>query len=408
MEESQLILHVGLPKGGSSALQTALSQTPELTSGTGRQLRYTALRQAGGQQTLLKGRALSLAARRSAYGYATWPNIRPGDADSPVFDWLPKVMEAGRRDGTVPIASCEGWVNQPDLFAAHLQRWGNPRVEVVAFLRPPVDWMNASYWQWGIWNVPSLDLWLRRGNLPYNFGLDLERWAQIPNLRLRLAGARPDVVQKFSALYDVNLPGASSSNSSSPPALIGFLLRNREFRPSGHDASSEFVVQRWCPPVPGRKLWAVQAAHVWALRQAVARNRAALQRIAAAEELEDIFSDARWQDERLYHSEIRLGPSVLDDRAEMAALHDALCEGATRACVAAGLKVPDWPGCPSAAADLDQWDATLRKPMEALLAADRNLRQSQGASFGAALGQRLGLRLARSVRGALPRIFRGA
>lgn len=400
MSEGHLILHVGMPKAGSSALQTALSRTPELITASGQRLRYTALSLSGGRQSLLQGRALSLAARRSPYGYATWPNIPPGEADSPVFGALRRAMAQGHRDGAVPIASCEGWITQPDLFAAHLARWGNPPVEVVAFLRPPVDWLNAAYWQWGIWNVPSLDLWLRRKHLPYDFGLDLEAWARIPNLQLRLAAARPDVVRKFSGFYGVDLPGAPGGNSSSPPALIGFLLRNRAFRPSGHDASTEFVVQRWCPPLPGRKPWAVAPPQVRALRPVVARNRAALQRIASEEEQRDIFADVRWQAERPYHAEILLGLSVLDDRAEMAALQAALREGAARACAAAGMALPALPGCPSAVADLAQWDAALRPPLEALLAADRSLRRAQGAPVAAALG--------RGMRLVLPQRFRGA
>ncbi|WP_226629344.1 hypothetical protein [Alloyangia pacifica] len=378
--ESHLILHVGMPKAGSSALQTALSRTPDLTTASGQRLRYSALYQGGGRQSLLFGQQVVTAGRRSAYGYATWPNLWPGAVTETVFDNLRKVMEVGQQQGFAPIASCEGWISYPDLFAEHLARWGNPPVEVVAFLRPPVDWMNAAYWQWGVWNTSTLEAWMKRSNLPYAFGLDLERWAQIPNLRLRLGNARPDVVRKFAEFYECDLPSTASSNSSSPPALIGFLLRNREFRATGHAAATEFVIQRWCPPVTARKLWAVRPRHIRDLRETVEANREALRRIASAAQMQDILADARWTSEEPYLEDLRAGPSALSDRAELAALHAALLEGTRRACRTAEMAVPALPGCPSAAAPVTEWDAALRPLLEALLKADLAVRQAAGRS----------------------------
>ena len=398
-DDCELILHVGLPKGGSSALQTALSMTPDLTSASGRQLRYTALRQRGGLISIRYGEDLSCDARRSPYGYVSWPNMKAGDAASPVFEALGKVMAAGREGGFVPIASCEGWVSRPNIFARQLQMWGHPRVEVVAFLRPPLDWVNAAYWQWGIWHQPDLDLWLKRGNLPYEFGPVLERWSTIPNLRLRLGNARPDVVAKFSEFYGVDLPNALSSNTSSPPALIGFLLRNRQFRSSGHDASTEFIFQRWCPPVEGRKPWAIRARHVWQLRPMVQRNRAALQRIASEAELADIFSDARWTDESRYHGALREGVSALDDRTEMAGLRESLLEGLHRACAAVGRPMPAVPDCPGEGASTREWDDMFCPLMEALLRADLAVREVQG-------GRELRGLKARMMR-SFPKLFGG-
>ena len=378
--ESHLILHVGMPKAGSSALQTALSRTPDMTTGSGQRLRYSALYQGGGRQKILFGKQVVTAGARSAYGYATWPNLRPGAATETVFDNLRKVMEMGQREGFVPIASCEGWISHPELFAEHLARWGNPPVEIVAFLRPPVDWMNAAYWQWGVWNVPTLDAWMKRSNLPYTFGLDLERWAQIPNLRLRLGNARPDVLGKFAGFYGVDLPDTASSNSSSPPALIGFLLRNRQFRATGHAAATEFIIQRWCPPVAARKPWAVRPRQIRDLRETVEVNREALRRIASAPQLQDILADPRWTSEKPYLEELRAGLSGLSDRAELAALYASLLEGAQRACRKAGRRLPAMPSCPSEAAPVAEWDAALRPLLETLLKADLAVRQAAGQS----------------------------
>ncbi|TKW66718.1 MAG: hypothetical protein DI616_09515 [Paracoccus denitrificans] len=384
-----LILHVGLPKAGSSALQTALGQSPDLVTASGQRLRYTVLRQSGGRLGIIDGRDLTLATRRSAFGYATSPNTLPAEIDSPVFDKLRKVMHQGERDGVVPILSSEGWVRRPDLFATHLARWGNPNVEVVAFLRPPVEWFNASFWQWGIWNEPDIDRWLQRTNQPYDFGLHLQKWAEIPNLRLRLASARPNVVQKFADLFALNLPGASSSNRYSPPALLGFLLRNRQFRPSAHDAEAEFIFQRWCPPMKTRRPWALQRRHVEQLLPTVTANRAALQRIATEAEQADIFADAGWDVATGCQQETDQGLSPLDDRAELAMLFASLVEGVSRASRAAGITPPQPPRRPSEDSEIARWDDALRPLMHALLRADAGVRAALWPRARLHLGMRL-------------------
>lgn len=390
-----LILHVGAPKCGSTALQNALSMTPDLVDAGGRKLRYTAWRQIGKVGTALYGRDLTLTAQASPYGYATWPNFRPDDEAAAVFAGLDRVRRRGLNTGHIPIVSCEGWISRADTFAGHLARWGHPPVEVVALLRPVVEWNNSAFWQWGIWNVPSLDTWLNRGNLPYRFGPQLEAWARIPNVRVRFAWAQPDAVAQFAQWQNVILPGASTHNTSSSPPLVGVLMRHRRLRPNGHDAATEFIVQRWCPPVAGRRLWAVLARHVHQLRPTTRDNLAALRRIATDTAMQQMCEESRWQEEERHHAEIRAGVSPLNDRAQMAALHASLGVGLTRLAAAAGHPPPCLPPCPNAQNDLSEWDAVLVAMLDSLVEQDSLLRTRlrQGA-WGARL--RLGEMLSRA------------
>lgn len=397
----QLILHVGAPKCGSSALQAALSATPDLVDTEGRRLRYTMWRQAGGLDGVLHGRDLTLIAKASAYGYASWPNFPPGDVDAPVLAALDGLRQAGLRRGYVPTVSCEGWISRPRVFATQLARLGYPPVEVVAFLRPVVDWTNAAFWQWGIWNVRTLDQWLARGNMPYRFAHDLELWSQIPNVRLRIAPARPDVVARFAAWQGVTLPPAPGGNASSSPALVGVLLRHRRLRPNGHEAAVEFVVQRWCPPVPGRRPWAVLARHVQKLRPVAASTWATLQRLVPEADLAHFESDPRWVREQPYHPEVKAGISPLNDPEQLAGLHVSLESGLQRLAEAEGAPTPDLPTCPAPDAEIAEWDRGLVRMLDALVEGDARWRAAAWRGGGLA---GLRLRLAGALTSGLSRV----
>jgi hypothetical protein len=370
----QLILHVGAPKCGSTALQNALSLSPDLVNTRGQKLRYTAWRQMGRIGAALYGQDVVQAAQASAYGYVSWPNFRSDDPAVAVFARLDRVRRKGLDSGHIPIASCEGWISRAEVFAPHLARWGHPPVDVVALLRPVVEWNNSAFWQWGIWNVPSLDSWLTRGNLRYSFGRDLEAWSKIPNVRVRFAWAQPDAVAQFAQWYGVDLQPALTRNTSSSPPLVGVLMRHRRLRRGGHDAATEFVVQRWCPPVAGRKLWSVMARHVHQLRPVTQDTLNALRRVASDDQMRAICADRRWVEEERHHGKILKGVSPLNDHTQLAGLHASLAAGLERIAQVARQPAPAVPPCPDAQAELTEWDAVLVIMIDLLLEADRKLR----------------------------------
>lgn len=372
----EMILHVGAPKCGSSALQTALSATPDLCGADGTRYRYTTAYSIGGSWRVNEGWRLRLGARATPYGYGSWPNLGPRVDTDAVMAALVATHARGRRRGHVPIVSNEGWINHHVAFARMLADMGHPPVDVVVFLRPVIDWVNAAFWQWGVWHTNTLDAWMARGNMRYSFAEDIAAWAQIPNVRLRVRGQRPDVVAKFADLYDHSLEAERTSNAASSAILTGVLLRNRRFRPDGHSGAIEFIVQRWCPPIPGRKLWAVLARHVHALRP---------QRLAALETLEavldpadmaDILDDPRWRREALYHPEIAAGVTPLNDPALFRPLYDALVAGVDAAAQAAGVPPPDLPPRPAAGSDIATWDNAICPVLETLSQLDARVRSA--------------------------------
>ncbi len=372
-----MILHIGAPKCGSSALQTVLSMTPDLRDKAGNIYRYTAIQSTSGEYDVCYGRAVCRRALFSPYGYVTSPNFGPAVIAANVFHAIHKTLKAGQSKGFTPILSCEGWIAHHALFARALADWGYPPVDVVVFLRPVVDWTNAAFWQWGIWNTQDMDRWLARNKMGYRFGQDVVAWAQIPNLRVSVRPMRPDVISAFGQLYDLPLQLEKRSNTASSSALIGFLLRNRSFRPTGHDASTEFVVQRWCKPIEHpAKLWALKPKHLRSLRPVVNDTLTSLRQVMPSQAFASLVRDPRWTSEEPYHSDILAGLTDLDDPVPYAAFYEELCAGVRRATDLSGLKsleCPSPPGCDASVAD---WDRAIAPVLDRLLYADARVRHN--------------------------------
>lgn len=371
MSAPDLVLHLGAPKCGSSALQAALTARPDhAATGDRAALRYVAGERRKTRVALISGPALRKQGARSPYQYRCWPNVGPRADPAPLFAAIRQALDRGRRGAYVPILSCEGWIAHPERFAAALADMGHPRVDAVAYLRPPLEWINAAWWQWGVWTVRSLDAWLDLGTMTYRFGALLAHWAAIPNLRLHVRPARPDAVADFATLCGLDLPPAQTGNGAVPPSLIGFFLRNRRFRPTPHAAASEFVYQRWCPPTAEPRPWAVLARHVHRLRPHVAETRAQIAPLLDEAGRAALFADPRWTHEAPYHPAILAGPSRLHHAETLPGLDAALRAGVARVAGRRGAAIPALPAPPPPGAGVEQWDPVLAQLFEALLAQD--------------------------------------
>lgn len=385
MTEPKLILHVGAPKCGSSALQSALTRSPDLQDGAKRDFRYVATRYRPGLSAkgpiLCYGAAVQRDGIRSRFGFVSFPDL-PNIAPRVMQHAIEKIINHGLDRGHIPIISNEGWITRHAAFAEILETLGHPPVDVVAFLRPPLEWLNASFWQWGVWSTPNLTTWVDRSAMTYSFGLDLEAWSRIPNVRMKVGTSKPDIVNHFATLYDVRLEAGPTRNISSPPALIGFLLRNRRFRPHAHEPQVEFIFQRWCPNAGGRSPWAVSAADVHRFRPTVALNIAALRRVLPPKDCDRLFADPRWLQETCFHEELWAGMTPLDTPGDLPPLLDNLEQGVAQAAQVAGDSPPPAIRWPSANAGLADWDQVLAATMDQLLHYDASAREKMARGRG--------------------------
>lgn len=385
MTDPVAIIHVGAPKCGSSALQTALSLAPVLRDGAGRRLVYTASQPLlRNRQIVVEGHLAALTAWRSPFGYVSWPNEWPRADNAALRNALHRrLSQAARGRGPVPILSSEGWITPPAALVSVLAELGHPPVAVTAFLRPPVAWLNAAWWQWGVWAQPSLDDWMaRQPHAGFTQGLALERWAAIPNVALRVQSTRPDVIAKFAALHGLDLPRPrAASNSQASAALVGLMLRHRGLRPGPHNSRLDFIVQRWCPPVAGPSLWAVMARHRARLAPSIAANRAALARALRPDDLADVLAGGGWDGADGAAHRLPTAAPVLHRRDLARALCAALAQGVARA--EAGQPAPALPDPPAPGAMLGVIDAQALALVARLRDADARHRAHAAGAAGA-------------------------
>lgn len=376
-DQPRLILHVGAPKCGSSALQAALSATPVLKMPSGRRMTYLSARRGRrGNWSVLKGMPVQISARRAPHGYAVWPNPQDDESAAALRSLRDGVWAGGRKD--LPILSHEGWIGLADSFAAQHPQWfdepASGPVEIFASARPPIDWLNAAYWQWGVWTGLDFGRWLDRGGMPYTLGAALTRWAALPNTRVTLR-ITSDIVSAFAQHFGVPLQPPKAGNPTSPTALIGFLMRNRRYRKTVHDSGIEFVVQRWCE-VPGdTKPWAILPRHLYRIGEALDADVAKLFALLPKDEGAAIrAADPRWVSDAPYHDRFIAGPTRLDDPEELAQLYIALGRGVAQAAEATGRPMPQLQPVLGTRASVHAWDVAVARALEHLIALDEAYR----------------------------------
>jgi hypothetical protein len=257
----RLIIHAGAPKCGSSALQTALSHHPDITGSDGTRYAYCAVTPSGDVHA---GDEIRRRAMRSAFGYVASCNHPTEQEEANAFKAAAEKLARLREARGVPILSSESWAYQADRFReSGLVAAAGGGAHVILFIRPPVDWINSAWWQWGVWSAPNVDRFLRRAFLQTRWHAHAAAWAKVEGVaRVTLRLAADDVVGRFFRLLPAPAPAAGRENSGIPPAFLSFLLRNRSYRDTAHTPQVEFIVARHLQQTRAALLWCLSHDHV--------------------------------------------------------------------------------------------------------------------------------------------------
>jgi hypothetical protein len=258
---TRVILHVGMPKCGSSALQAALSLCPDLHGPDGTDARYVAIRSEG---SVSCGRSL----RRIALYASSGALVGARAAQLAQFSERRFALLRARLGwigrGKRLLMSNEGWGNEYEAFAAgrFLPRLGL-EAEVVLYVRPQVEWCNSAWWQWGAWGSREFAVWLERRIPRMQWGDVAQGWRAVPgvvSVRARLLPS--SVVGDFCALVGLQPPSEQVVNSSQPGVVLRLLQRHPELRAGQHDAATEFALGRHLRFEGARTPWVMDRSSV--------------------------------------------------------------------------------------------------------------------------------------------------
>lgn len=289
------ILHIGFGKTGTSALQGYLSRHPVVDAP--QRHRYVAIH--GGR--VLHGDEMAEAAAAAPAGYvASIPHLWERDDLEDVVGRLAAAVPADCR----PILSQEGWGRRGGACreADGLRRLGL-RAQVVAWVRPQIEWFNSAWWQVWAWRgdlespADLLRQW-RDGWRPgfMRWRTMLDAWAANPavdGVTARLY--RRDTIADFFALLGAPPPAPDAAavvNRSLAPVHIR-LLRCAPGLRRQHTPQIDWRLQKLLPS-PEPSPWMLTPDDMQRIVDGCRADNERLAALLAPEQAEEMRRDPRW------------------------------------------------------------------------------------------------------------------
>lgn len=246
MPELPIVLHVGAPKAGSSALQHDLTWNPRrpVAGRPGTTAEYVAIDALGSP---LRGDSLDAFASLYAARYAASADLATlARLDPERRRQVAATLAALRAEGTIPVLSYEMWLHAAAADVVAFATMLGAPLHVVAYVRDPVSWLRSLYWQRRGRGHDSTAVWLEK-KLPDALWIDaLSTWGAAPNvIRLDVRLTDRSVPEDFAALVGyAPTPADRPVNGTLCGEMARFMLR-RELTPALCASEMRFAWERW-------------------------------------------------------------------------------------------------------------------------------------------------------------------
>lgn len=286
-----LVLHIGAGKCGSSSLQASLSAQPVLHGADGRTYEYFAI--IGGGK-VLRGNDITANARSSIHSYTSSIDLGAPQNAAHIAQGLKTILAFEGEN--IPLLSNEGWVNRPKVFAEEIiPHLGRCDIRAILYIRPPLDWLNSAWWQWGAWTGLDFETWATASSRHILWARLVRLWHEMDNVsQVDIRLATTDVVADLGGVLKADLPKAEIANSSSDRLYLRMLQRHRVLRPDPHQSALDFVFGKWAPGPKEPTPWVIPEDFGTQVLEKARPNYETLLRRVSPEIAQQIKDDPRW------------------------------------------------------------------------------------------------------------------
>ena len=198
------------------------------------------------------------AAASKLYGCSTSVNAKAIASISPLkLKGLSKQLSEVSGAGGRVVLSYEGWINDSEIFnKSRILSKSKVKSEVICYIRPPVEWINSAWWQWGAWAEVPFQYWIN-GTLRYACWYDrVMAWNEVDGVEKVTVHLLPkDIVSDFCQILGIPPIQTSRSNAGLPASVLRLYQKSKQLRSGPHNSAIDFMLAHYLKESGDPALW---------------------------------------------------------------------------------------------------------------------------------------------------------
>lgn len=313
----RILLHVGAPKCGSSALQKFLSFNPILETTSG--IRYFYLARDPVTGKIISGKKLPYMAKSCVTGYLNLGNGNLRDH----FDNLNLSEKYGfdpEKDILVVSSEWFFFCNHTvdaDRFIRTFFKGYHVFVDLLIYIRPQVQLINSGWWQWAAWGNSTIDEYIELCTTDWHaYEPLIKKYKEVPYVKNTFVRLLPkDIVSDFCYLFQIPCSRNTHSqviNKSLPGILLRLYQKHPSLRPNEHASEIDFALEKYLGDIDSPTPWVLSPMHVAKIKDAFYATNKIILHYLSEDQKSEMENDKRWWYPELKRSYSDASPVALD------------------------------------------------------------------------------------------------